>query len=256
MTNWDFLKEKFDTQTIAHAYLLSGGVQEEKRNLIKEFVKYIHCQDSHKPCQKCIYCAMVDRGNFADFLIVKKLDDKNDIVIDQVKKIQNFLSYTPYYGGFKTILVENSDLMNLEAQNSFLKTLEEPRGKSIIFLSADKSDFLLPTVASRCQVLNFFEGPLQESKDDQQELLQLLTVLKKNLAEKFQYAKDFDADGKSVQNILQLMERHFRNLLLQDLENKSVRNTLKLLDNINKKLAFTNINQKLALEVLLLDIGS
>jgi len=60
-------------------------------------------------------------------------------------------------GRGKVFVVEEADLMNPAAQNSMLKTLEEPAGRSLIILLADQPDALLPTIRSRCQVIRFAE---------------------------------------------------------------------------------------------------
>jgi len=245
MRNWDFLQQKYEADRLAHAYILLGGNGEDKRNLVEKFTQHLNCK-------------------FPDFLTVKKQEDKHHIVIDQIKKVQAFLQYKSYYGGYKVIFIEDADAMNFEAQNSFLKTLEEPSQKSLIFLSAEKLDFILPTVSSRCQVLHFLESKKSAiSPVHEKELSELLLVLDANLAEKFKYAKNIDGDGKSVKNILTLIEWYFRKLLLEYLEEKTgsysyikIRNILEVIDRVNKKLIFTNVSQKLALEVLLMEINA
>src|SRR5262245_34902961 len=60
----------------------------------------------------------------------------------------------------KVFVVEEADLMNASAQNTLLKTLEEPEGRTLIILLTDQSDSLLPTIRSRCQLIRF--APLDE----------------------------------------------------------------------------------------------
>jgi len=52
--------------------------------------------------------------------------------------------------------------LNQEAQNSLLKTLEEPRGKTLIFLVTEYPERLFPTIISRCQILKFYSVPKEE----------------------------------------------------------------------------------------------
>ena len=57
----------------------------------------------------------------------------------------------------KVFLIEQADLMNAAAQNSLLKTLEEPAGRTLLILNTDAPDQLLPTIRSRCQTVRFGE---------------------------------------------------------------------------------------------------
>ena len=96
---------------------------------------------------------------FPDLKIVyEKKVNKTEIDISQIREVQNFLSYKSYNGGFKIVIVDGAQLMNTEAQNCLLKTLEEPKGDTILFLVTSKPDVLLPTIFSRCQTMKFFKG--------------------------------------------------------------------------------------------------
>ena len=52
-------------------------------------------------------------------------------------------------------ILDPADLMNYHAQNSLLKTLEEPPGDSLLILIAKGTGSLLPTLVSRCLRLSF-----------------------------------------------------------------------------------------------------
>jgi DNA polymerase-3 subunit delta' len=58
-------------------------------------------------------------------------------------------------GRGKVFIIEQADLMNPQAQNALLKTLEEPAGRTIIILLTDQPGSLLPTIRSRCQFVGF-----------------------------------------------------------------------------------------------------
>src|SRR5207244_7117040 len=77
-----------------------------------------------------------------------------------------------------------AELMNPPAQNSLLKTLEEPPGRALIILLTDQAGLLLPTIRSRCQTIRF------SSMDDAMVLreLQKRGVAKSNAAEAARFA--------------------------------------------------------------------
>ncbi len=55
----------------------------------------------------------------------------------------------------KVFVIEQADLMTSAAQNSLLKTLEEPAGRALVILLTDALNGLLPTIRSRCQTIGF-----------------------------------------------------------------------------------------------------
>ncbi|MBC7074293.1 hypothetical protein H5T58_02855 [Candidatus Parcubacteria bacterium] len=88
-----------------------------------------------------------------DFLMIKPEKDK--ISIDQIKQAIWFLSLKPSLGDYKIVIVDDAHLMTKDAQNCFLKTLEEPKGKTLIFLVSSLPSLLLSTIHSRAHKLKF-----------------------------------------------------------------------------------------------------
>lgn len=280
---WDFLKSKFESDQLSHAYLLSGRDLDSINLFAKEFIKLINCQsykinDRHKcktneeSSDMCQNCKMIDRGSFPDLMSVKSknsrssLENEKDMMsieIEQIREVQNFLSYKSYYGCFKTVVVENAERMTLEAQNCFLKNLEEPKGKTIIFLISSKSEILLPTIFSRCQEIKFLAGQsdFEENKEIPADLLEIINL---DLAEKFRYTKAINFEGDNFNKILNGLQRYFRNLLLAKVgiieggkNNYSIeklKKIIRLIGDISRQSDIANINNRLALEVILLEL--
>jgi DNA polymerase III gamma/tau subunit len=286
MNQWDFLKKKFEAGQLGHAYLLFGRDAESIKKFAKEFIKLINCltydvERSKKDyCGKCQNCQMIDRQVFPDLIVVKSSDsessqknkkDMMSIEIDQIRDVQNFLGYKSYYGGYKSVIMENAERMTVEAQNCFLKNLEEPRGKTIIFLISSNSDFLLPTIYSRCQSVFFENSGSSDKISENIELGGLLNIINKDLSEKFKYAKSVNLDGDNFDKILDELQRHFRGLLLAKIRIKSdvnmvigangsysvekIKSILKVIENIKYQVATSNVNSKLTLEVVLLELS-
>ncbi len=81
---------------------------------------------------------------------------KDSIKIDQIRKIILFLNLTSdKIKEKKVVIIDNFHLATIEAQNSILKTLEEPSQDSIIILVSNKPENILPTIKSRVQNINF-----------------------------------------------------------------------------------------------------
>jgi len=271
---WEFLKNKFEAGQLSHSYLFSGNNQIGKKDFAKDFIKLVNCQNEKKPCGKCVNCQMIEKENFPDLMVIKS-EDGGEVKIEKIRNAQNFLSYKAYYGFYKSIIVEDAEKMNQEAQSCFLKTLEEPKGETLLFLISSKPEILLDTIRSRCQQIKFFGKQIEnkEQIESEKEILEeLLKVAGCNLAEKFKYSKSLDFEEQKLIEILNPFEKYLRYLLLKKtgteeesyfskihsaLESypiSKLKDIINLTEDINNKLFFTNINQKLALEVLLLEI--
>ncbi len=107
-------------------------------------------------CDECESCKKTDAGTHPDFMIV--LPEERQIRIEEVRMIDESLSFKPFEGRKKIVVVDDADTMNISAANAFLKTLEEPPEDSIIILISSKPDRLPDTIRSRCSRINF--GPL------------------------------------------------------------------------------------------------
>ncbi|EKF18351.1 DNA polymerase III subunit delta' [Nitratireductor pacificus] len=78
---------------------------------------------------------------------------KTVITVDEIRRIQRFLSLTPHDGGYRVVIVDPADDMNVSAANALLKSLEEPPPRTVFILIAHSPGRLLPTIRSRCQVI-------------------------------------------------------------------------------------------------------
>ncbi|MFA4831352.1 MAG: AAA family ATPase [Patescibacteria group bacterium] len=104
----------------------------------------------------------------ADFVEIKQgIDEKTgktkkDISIEQLRDCQSFFSEYSFLGGYKIVIIDPADKMSLAAANALLKTLEEPRQKTLIFLLTVDEKKLPQTIYSRCQMVYFSPVPNNE----------------------------------------------------------------------------------------------
>jgi DNA polymerase-3 subunit delta' len=112
----------------------SGEIKDEK--LIKEYENFIQ-NKQHSPWKEFFFSQNVE------------------IRINNIRMLEQRLHLSPNEGNYKTYLIEQADLMNIQASNAFLKTLEEPPRDSVIILTTSKPNALLPTILSRCQKIPF-----------------------------------------------------------------------------------------------------
>ena len=86
----------------------------------------------------------------------------NSIKINSIRDIKKFLSMGYEEIGYRFIIISDAHLMNDEAQNALLKSLEEPPEKVIFILTTPNASKLRPTIISRCWKINF--DPLNEDE--------------------------------------------------------------------------------------------
>ena len=82
--------------------------------------------------------------------------------IGQVKAIVADLSLKPFSAAHRVWVIPEIEYMNRESANKFLKSLEEPPSYVVFLLVTDRLDRVLPTIRSRCQVVEF--RPLSDTE--------------------------------------------------------------------------------------------
>jgi DNA polymerase-3 subunit delta' len=85
---------------------------------------------------------------------------KTVVTVDEIRKVNRFLSMTSHDGGWRVVIVDAADDMNRNAANALLKNLEEPPAKTVFVLIAHSRGALLPTIRSRAQIVRL--QPLSE----------------------------------------------------------------------------------------------
>ncbi|MBX4201607.1 hypothetical protein KW803_01785 [Candidatus Saccharibacteria bacterium] len=106
-------------------------------------------------------------GNHPHFLAITKPADKSEIPIDSVREVINKLSLRATTSRQtrlnRVFIIEDAQYLSTEAQNALLKLLEEPPARTLIILTADSEDNLLPTVVSRTQRVSVAPPSLEQS---------------------------------------------------------------------------------------------
>jgi DNA polymerase-3 subunit delta' len=214
----DFVALRF-AQTL-NSKFLNPNEAEHINNLISNFsepyIKYIYPlprgkneSDSTGPTEKL----SLDEIQIIKDEISKKIQNPyhkitipkaSNIKISSIRDIKKFLSFDYSDIIYRIVLISDAHLMNEEAQNALLKSLEEPPEGVIFILTTPFPNNLRETIRSRCWVINF--QPL--SSDDLSKIL----ISKFNIEEKL--AKQIAPfSGGSVVNALRLLENAFEELL-------------------------------------------
>ena len=148
------LQEIIDNNTISHSYMFVGIDGIGKKLIAKEFARKILCLNKqNQNCATCDSSIKFNSGNNPDFLEI--FPDGNSIKIAQMREMQEKVYQKPIVSDKKVFIIDQVEKMTEEAQNSLLKTLEEPPEYMVIILITSNENKLLNTVKSRCIRINF-----------------------------------------------------------------------------------------------------
>jgi len=152
---------------LPHAILLHSREGMGTAELAQAFSQALLCetpQADGQACGTCAACNWFGQGNHPDFRLIqpesmtpeagdeepKKEKRSEQIRIEQIRALQDFLAVGTHRGGLRVILVHPAETMNFNTQNALLKSLEEPPGGTVFLLVSYQPERLLPTVRSRC----------------------------------------------------------------------------------------------------------
>lgn len=247
-----------------HGVLFAGPDQVGKRHIALEITKYLegdHKEDfftfSKKDC-KCQTCNLIEGGNFPGIIEIKEL--AGDLSIKKIREIREKLSLSSVYK-YKIVIINNIEKLSTGATGALLKTLEEPKGKTIFFLLTPFPRTVIKTIISRLSVFNFSglkkediksflrysNIKLQKAKEEQVldfslgrpgvakeisvdtkqfsyyiSLLENIENLPKfSTLKKFYFAQEIEKENKAVEDFLLIAKAWFRDILLAKAENSN-----------------------------------
>ena len=155
------MKRAIENDKVNHSYLFEGPEAVGKKKFALALAKTLLCKEGGlEPCNKCSSCIKFESGNHPDMYLIKP--EKDVIKKEQVEEAIRSMITKPLESRRKIYIVDDSYKMTKEAQNGFLKTLEEPPAYVNMILISRSSGSILPTILSRCEVIKFF--PIEKAK--------------------------------------------------------------------------------------------
>ena len=151
----EHLQNALRTRRISHAYIINGERSSGKEFIARVFAMALQCEKGgEEPCQECHSCRQALSGNHPD--IIRLTHEKpNTIGVEDIRtKINADMGIKPYQGPYKIYIINEGEKMTPQAQNALLKTLEEPPEYGVILILTSSLETLLPTIQSRCVLLN------------------------------------------------------------------------------------------------------
>ncbi len=151
----EHLQNAIATGKVSHAYILNGEKSSGKEFIAKVFAQTLQCEKGGtEPCNECRSCKQTVSKNQPDIIYVSH-EKPNTISVDDIRaQVNNDVAIKPYSSKYKVYIINEAEKMTPQAQNAILKTLEEPPAYAVIMLLVSNVNTLLPTILSRCVVLN------------------------------------------------------------------------------------------------------
>ncbi len=170
--------------------------------------------------------------------------DEVKLGVEETKQIRGFLSLKPYQAKGRAVVLVSAHNLTLPAQNSLLKTLEEPPEQALILLGVNSENSLLPTILSRCEVVTLATS--NEPRATSNYLSEIEKLETSTPAQRFQYIEKLE----DKEGFLKALVSYYRERLHKDPS----------LVGFSKKLiqaeqwADSNVNIRATLEYLMLEM--
>lgn len=190
------ITNSINKERVSHAYLIQGERGTGKEAIALLLAKSLFCQykKDAEPCQSCPSCKRIDSGNYPDVHWIKP--DGQSIKIYQIEELQKEFVYSGFESNQKVYIIAGSDTLTLNAANRLLKFLEEPSKKTTAILLTENSQAIIPTIRSRCQMIDLkplnpflFQKKLMELNMTETNA-RLLSALTNSVDEAFSYSED------------------------------------------------------------------
>lgn len=171
-------------------------------------------------------------NSYPDFMLVSKNSDENYVTIESTRAISEFLSSSSEFGGYKVVLIDSAENMNINSANSMLKTLEDPPERSVLMLTTTKLFALLPTIRSRCQKI-FVKGTVDRSYSTEDQFYKhCINFFEGNMSDIRGFSKTISPEQKDTFFDIILNYSHFK--FIHSLNETDAKNYIELSEFISK----------------------
>lgn len=164
---WSDCCRRIQDNRLPHACLLHAAAGFGLQDFAELLAHNCLCQSRTKevmPCGRCAACKLVRGGNHPDLVMVTGSGAKNNIKIEHIRQLHEFIYNSSHLGSYRVVLIKEADNMTMQAANSLLKSLEEPPPNCVFLLTTHWPSRLLPTIRSRCQTVRLATPPAEQTQ--------------------------------------------------------------------------------------------
>lgn len=126
------------------------------------------------------------------------VEDEGKIGVEEMKKVREHFSFKPYSAKGKAAVIISAENLTPDAQNSLLKTLEEPPESGSLILTASSESAILPTILSRCEIVQFGGGGLKVGGEELDKVEQLINS---GVEERFKIVEQTEEKDKLLESL-------------------------------------------------------
>lgn len=145
---------------LAQAYLFGGPAGVGKVCTARALAAALNCLEAPgEGCTSCPSCRKLEAGVHPDLMVLSA--DGAFIKIEQVRALEEHLGFPPHEGNYRVVIIDGAETLNPNAGNALLKSVEEPRPRTLFVLVSSATHRVIPTLVSRCQRVRFL--PLAEA---------------------------------------------------------------------------------------------
>lgn len=150
---WQRVKQLFAAGKLPHALIVNGAKGIGKLHFASSVAQLVLCHDNSNgaACSVCRSCQLFASSGHPDLYHLAPEDGVEQIKVDQVRDLSSFMQSTAQQGGYRVVILDPAEAMNISAANALLKTLEEPGKDSLLLLLSNQLGQVMPTIKSRCQ---------------------------------------------------------------------------------------------------------
>ena len=148
------LSRDVDDKCVSHALILEGASGSGRHTIAKTLAAAIECREKKQfaPCGKCSSCIKIFEDKSPDIITVEPERDRVQMGVDVIRKLREEAAYAPIDLAKKVFIIPHADVMNSQAQNAFLKILEEPPPHVMFLILCENTENLLSTIKSRAPI--------------------------------------------------------------------------------------------------------
>lgn len=160
------LIESVHNSTSSHAYIFEGAKGMGIVECARLFAASLTCENTAvSPCGTCHNCVEAKADTNPDIIYVRPKGDKKSVGAKDMRELEEDVAIKPFNSKHKVYIFEDASLLTEEAQNTFLKTFEEPPEYAVFILVTENSSGLLQTVLSRFTLVSFPPVPDEKMKE-------------------------------------------------------------------------------------------
>lgn len=191
------LRAQLSSGKFAQAYLFTGPKGTGKTTTARIVAKVLNCDHPKggEPDERCPSCIAIAAGTNLDVI---EIDAASNRGIEEVRDLREKIKLAPTQGKFKVYIIDEAQMLTMEAFNALLKTLEEPPAHAVFILCTTEAHKIPATVLSRCQKFEFGKASASQ-----------LEALVKKIAKK----EEINLDVEAVTAIVSASDGSFRDSL-------------------------------------------